>query len=107
FFIEQSLSDRPDRTLPDGRAWEYDYRLRPKSPSVKAVPNFRFDFFKPGFVPPEKGYQTTWAYAVPVRVKPRGAAVPPAPAEGPRAPETFYELATGPAVLRHEAFWGV
>lgn len=102
FHIEQPMGDQPDRALPNQRTWEFDYRLRPKNTSVTAIPNLRFDFFRPGFVPAEKGYQTSWAYAIPLTVKPREQPELPTTAAMPRAPEAFYRITTGPAVLQRE-----
>jgi hypothetical protein len=107
FHIERSSSDRPDRTLPDGQAWEFDYRLRPKSQAVMAVPNLRFDYYKPGFVPATKGYQTAWAYAIPLRVQAPEQVELSTGAEEPRAPEPIYQIVTGSAVLRRETAWGM
>jgi hypothetical protein len=107
FHIERSSCDRPDRTLPDGRGWEFDYRLRPKSQAVTAIPNLRFDFYKPGFLPAAKGYQTVWAYAIPLRVQAPEQVELSTVAEERRAPEPIYQIVAGPAVLRRETAWGV
>jgi hypothetical protein len=70
FHIDRTRDTSP-RELPTERSWEFDYRLRPKSPSVREVPPLRFDYFRPGFVPIEAGYQTSWAYALPLHIEAR------------------------------------
>jgi hypothetical protein len=72
---------------------------------VTAVPNLRFDFYKPGFAPASKGYQTTWAYAIPLRVQPVEPMQLSTETEGPRAPEAIYQIVFGPGVLRRETTW--
>jgi hypothetical protein len=103
FHIERSAGDQPDRTLPNEHSWEFDYRLRPKSQAVTAVPNLRFDYFKPGYLPATKGYQTAWAYAIPLEVGPPELLPLSTVVEGERAPESVPQIVTGPAVLRREA----
>ena len=39
--------------------WEWQYDLFPRSTEATEIPAVRFDYFRPGIVPPEKGYQTT------------------------------------------------
>jgi hypothetical protein len=84
--------------------WEFRYRLKPLNPTVKEIPALRFDYFKPGVIPREKGYRSTYAPAIPLTVRPR-AQVQPADIQGaaPVAhPEALYELAEDPAaVLGH------
>jgi hypothetical protein len=65
-----------------------------------------FVYFSPRIVPPEKGYLTTLAPAIPLTVQPR-AKVSPARVEGgapaPAAPASVYHLAEGNTVLRHDS----
>jgi hypothetical protein len=96
------ITDLGDRTLPAERAREFDYRLRPRDATVKQIPALPFVYFKPGFIPDYKGYQTTYARPISLQVQPRAAVQPPQ-VQGQKAPATFsdevYDLATGPAVL--------
>jgi hypothetical protein len=65
-----------DRYLSAARAREFDYRLRPRNATVTAIPPVSFVFFRPGAVPAEKGYETTYAPAIRLSVKPRDAVKP-------------------------------
>jgi hypothetical protein len=56
-------SDRPRR--------EFDYRLRPRTADVKAVPRLKFVYFNPQISTDARGYQTRYADEVPLTVKPR------------------------------------
>jgi len=58
------------RWLPKESAREFDYELRPRTADVKEIPPFPFVFFKPGVAPPERGYQTRFARAIPIRTMP-------------------------------------
>jgi hypothetical protein len=109
FHLAPFTNPDPDRVDPDGQAWEFDYRLRPKNDQVRAVPNLRFDFFRPGFVPPEKGYQTAWAYGPRLVLQP-AETLPIADWKG--APAALHQLATGPDVLKggteeEPRWWGL
>jgi hypothetical protein len=54
--------------------WEFHYELKPLRADVREIPAIRFDYYKPGIIPPEKGYRTTYAPAIALSVEP-GAAV--------------------------------
>jgi hypothetical protein len=94
------IQDLPaeDRVLDsgEGHTWEFVYRLRPRQTDVKWIPAVRFDYYKPGSMPPVKGYRATFTHPLALTVKPR---VPP-PSVAP-APHWMYEIAEGSAVLRH------
>ncbi len=94
-----------DHYLPKERAREFDYRLRPRSPAVKEIPALPFVYFKPGILPAHKGYQTTYASAIPLTVKPR-AEVSPRDVQGAvepiLPPDPVLQVVQGPTVLRHE-----
>ncbi len=100
-----SVENLGDRFLAKENAREFDYRLRPKSANVKEIPAVPFVFFKPGIVPDYKGYQTTYAPAIPLTVQQR-TAVLPSQVEGPAAPnhvpETVLVLAEDPRALRRD-----
>jgi hypothetical protein len=99
------IEDGPQRDLPKTNAREFDYRLRPRSPAVKEIPSLPFVFFKPGFVPAYKGYQTRSAPAIALTVRPR-AEVPSTAVQGPsppiQAPEELYQLVPAERLLRRE-----
>jgi hypothetical protein len=59
---------------PEPGVWEFHYELKPLRAGVREIPAIRFDYYKPGIMPPEKGYRTTYAPAIALRVEP-GAAV--------------------------------
>ncbi len=71
FYIEEI--GPPEGTHPDDKTWEFAYRLKPKSTDVQMVPGFPFVFFRPGLLPPSRGYMTTRAPEVPITVTPRAA----------------------------------
>ncbi|MCS6851383.1 MAG: BatD family protein [Gemmataceae bacterium] len=71
FYIEKNPSDDPDRVHPNGQRWEFDYRLRPKHPDVPAIPRVTVAYYRPGLVPPSRGYQTIASESIPLRVRPR------------------------------------
>src|SRR5262245_8650238 len=102
FFIED-LPDPPPRAS-EG-IWEFRYRLKPLDPTVTGIPAVRFDFFKPGILPPEKGYQTRYSDPIPLTVRPR-TGVQPADIQGAnetiQAPDSLFQVVEGAAVLRHE-----
>jgi hypothetical protein len=88
----------------DSAEWEFRYRLRPLGTEVSEVPAVRFDFFRPGLLPPEKGYQALYSEPIPLTVRPRPRAGP-ADVRGaapPTRPASLYELARGPGVLRRD-----
>jgi hypothetical protein len=96
------IEDAGDRTLPEDRAREFDYRLRPRNAAVKEVPPLPFTYFKPGVVPEYRGFQTTYAPAVPLTVKPRAG--PPVAEGAPpvNVPESLYQITLGPSLLRED-----
>src|SRR5438105_2127767 len=57
------IQDGPTRDLPDQKAREFQYVLRPKNPGVKQIPAVPFVYFNPTIVPPSKGYQRAYATA--------------------------------------------
>ena len=99
------IDDLPDPTHEPGAGiWEFRYSLKPRNPKVKDIPAIRFDYFKPGVIPKEKGYRTTYANPIPLNVGPR-TAVQPEEIQGPVAettmPESVLVLIKGQgAVLR-------
>jgi hypothetical protein len=86
---------------PEGREWEFCYLLRPLSASAERIPRVRFDYYRPGNVPPEKGYRTTFTEPIPLEVAPRGKAV----VASVDAPEATYRIVAGTRVLRRDAPW--
>jgi hypothetical protein len=102
-----AIEDLPDPdTKPGAGVWEFRYRLKPLQPAVTEIPPLRFDYYKPGIIPREKGYRTTYSPSIPLTVKPRSA-VPATEIQGAvepsQVPESFFQLAAGPdAVLRHD-----
>ncbi len=92
----------PEGTKPDENTWEFAYRLKPKSAGAGSVPGFPFVSFKPGVVPAWRGYQTHYTSPLPLTVRPRvQVKVSETDARPIPAPEATFDLASGPAVLRH------
>lgn len=65
------VEDLPDGVQPPTGPWAFRYRLKPLTAGRVEVPAVRFDYFTPGVVPPERGYRTTYAPAIALRVLPR------------------------------------
>ena len=99
------ITNESERLSPQEGRWEFNYLLRPKNEGVKQVPSLYLVYFRSGLTPPEKGYMTTIAPAIPLRVTPR-AKVETSEIQGKseplRPPNRFYEIVTGPEVLRRE-----
>ena len=80
-------------------AWEFVYRLKLRSVSVKSIPALPFCFFNPEFLRPNalsrsRGYQTIYSDDIPLVVKPRPQPEPvPKETKPVRVPETVYQLA--------------
>jgi hypothetical protein len=95
-----------DSLYPDPAVWEFRYELRPLRAGVREIPAVRFDYYKPGTMPPEKGYRTTYARPIAIEVQPREA-VSFDDVSGEEisslATEPFYEPVTNAdLVLRHD-----
>jgi hypothetical protein len=99
------IEDLADHYLPATKTREFVYRLRPRTAGVRQVPPLPFVFFNPKIRPPERGYQTSLAPAIPLRVRPRDE-VQPAQVEGgttaSATPASVYQLVDGAAVLRYD-----
>ena len=103
-FYVQALPER-DRHLPgpEEGTWEFVYRLRPKSGRVKRIPALTFRYYDPAL----RRYQPARAPPLPLKVTARAqAALPKDATRVPQAPERFYELSTGPAVLARSGHAG-
>ena len=71
-----AVEDLDDHFVPgDPPRREFRYRVRPRSTAVKEIPRFKLVYFNPRIMPASRGYQTTYADAVPLTVKPRAASV--------------------------------
>lgn len=101
FFVEYAR----ERLSPDQGTWEFDYSLRPKNERVKEVPSLVIVYFRPGLTPSEKGYMTTIAPAIPLRVTSR-AKVDVKEIQGAselkRHPDRLYEITAGSQVLESD-----
>jgi hypothetical protein len=115
FARQFEIENRGERDLPQEKAREFDYGLRPRSAIVKQIPALPFIYFNPTILPPIKGYQTTYARAIPLIVKPR-TDVTGAQVQGSSAPldppDPVLHVVSGSSVLRQEAplhlpGWGV
>ncbi len=87
-------------TKPDPQTWEFAYRLKPKSTAVAAVPGFPFVFFRPGLLPPSRGYMTMYVPAIPITVTPRREVDPGGAARPITAPAAALALAPGDVLRR-------
>jgi hypothetical protein len=105
-FAEQfHVENTSERLSPEQGTWEFDYRLRPLRPDVQRIPSLPVVYYKPGLIPREKGFMTTDAPGIPLKVRPR-AEVRPAEMQGATEaaglPDRVYQFVQGPAVLRPE-----
>lgn len=67
-----AVENLDDRFIPgDPPRREFRYRVRPRSPAVKEIPRFKLVYFNPRIMPASRGYQTTYADAIPLTVRPR------------------------------------
>lgn len=99
------ITNAGERSLPKDQAREFDYELRPRSASVREIPPLPFVYFKPGFTPPSRGFQTTLAPEIALKVRPRSvvsATEIQSPSPPAQLPDAVYELAPVSAVLRPE-----
>jgi hypothetical protein len=79
-----AVDDLDDRFVPgDPPRREFRYRVRPRAPTVTEIPRFKFVYFNPRIVPPSRGYQTTYADALPLTVKAPRRSPADIPAEVP------------------------
>jgi hypothetical protein len=87
---------------PDARTWEFLYRLRPRRTDVTEIPSIPFVFYNPvlGASDPASGFQTLYTAPIPLQVRPAPVVEVPL-----QAPDSAFELATGPALLAHRAPW--
>jgi hypothetical protein len=94
FYVEAVPQD--DRLQPEEGRWEFVYRLRPKHQGVKAIDGIKLVYYAP-----QAGkYQTRYADAIAIEVKPPRAA--PAVADNlpvRTAPASFYAMPTGDEML--------
>jgi hypothetical protein len=105
FSRDFEISDAGEKDVKDHQSRQFSYRLRPRSPAVREIPPFPFVFFKAGMIPPENGYQTTWAPAIAIHVLPRPETPDTQIEENITAglPPSIRSLITGPGVLRDQS----
>ncbi|MCC6417909.1 MAG: BatD family protein [Gemmataceae bacterium] len=95
FYVQ--AAPEQDRHLPAESAWEFAWRLRPKHTGAVRVPRFQFVYYDPTRrqYAPRSTRET-----IVLKVSPRPLAA--TPGQQPRtlqAPDRFFEIATGGAVL--------
>lgn len=100
FFIE----DLPDRPSPDGKRWEFAWRLKPRRAGSIEIPEVRFIYFDPDIraAQPEKRFPVLYTNPIPLEVHERAAV--PVPLQGPSA---AFVLLSGPDVLKRPASPGL
>lgn len=102
-FVIEDIAEKPSG---DKGPWIFRYRLKARDSNVAAIPPLRFVYFKPGVLPKEMGFLTTYASAIPLVVRPR-AAVQPKDIQGQgevvQLPESVRQIRMGAeAVLRRD-----
>lgn len=100
---ERKKTDLP-RT-PGQQTWEFDYKVKVLSDSLKHLPRFAFVYYKPpaNALPGQKPmFPTTYPDEVPLKVKAKPAPpqLPPPPI---KAPEMIFEVAEGPGLLERQS----
>jgi hypothetical protein len=101
FYIEAA---DPAAKHPDPATWEFFYLLKPKSTSVKEIPDVPFCYFDPQFGQNPNGYQTRYADAIALTVTP--AAPPPTSASrAAPVPDSVLSVVRGEEVLRRQRPW--
>jgi hypothetical protein len=110
-FAEQfHIDNLPERDRMTEKTHTFVYRLRPRTDVVKEIPPLPFVYFNPKIVPPEKGYQKTFADAIPLTVRPR-ALVKARQVEGAvpmrGTPDSVYQLVEGRTVLRQDPIFAL
>jgi hypothetical protein len=95
------IADLPD-VPPAGGRWEFRYQLKPLQVSVTDIPALRFDYYKPGVIPRDKGYRSRYTESIPLIVRPRPE-VQPATVEGTSAtisiPASLYQWTEDPGLI--------
>jgi hypothetical protein len=87
--------------------WEYRYILRPLDESVAEIPAVRFDYYRPGIVPAEKGYQTRYSEPIALTVHALQPLLTVESEVGGPIPPSLYELAEDAEILRRDQPYGV
>ena len=103
-FLIQRDPPRPDRELRDPPGWEFTYALRPRSSAVTEVPMLPFVYYKPGSIPPEKGYRTADTDPIPLTVKAPIPAQDLEPIQGPDAAFQIIECPLPPSGASRNRF---
>jgi hypothetical protein len=113
FYIENLPGPDDDPASAGNKnAWEFTYRLKPRTTHVDAIPSLPFVYYKPASPgrPLARGsYQTRYAPRIELTVQPPetettpSAGTPEVPAL--KAPESVYRIVEGPAVLRRPSAW--
>jgi hypothetical protein len=99
FYIEEIAPSAGAK--PAKNTWEFAYRLKPKSTAVTAIPGFPFVFYRPGLVPPRRGYMTVFAPEIAITVTPRKEVWGGTTATRPiRGPDAAFALAGGDVLRR-------
>jgi hypothetical protein len=80
-FAVEDLDDRFTDANPPTR--EFRYRVRPRTADVKEIPRFKLVYFNPQAVSASRGYQTTYAEALPLTVNQRPGSPADIPADVP------------------------
>ena len=94
FYVEPRPQE--DRLDPRKNSWTFAWRLRPKSLQVKYLPSLKLTYYSPRV----REYQSTYADAIELTVKPRpAAALSKDAAPVTKHPERMYRIATGDEVL--------
>jgi hypothetical protein len=97
FYVEDAADG--DRH-PDERTWEYVYVLKPRDTSVTEVPGLPFAFYNPAIRPASRGFQVVYTDPIPLQVSKHAVYAVPL-----QAPESAYQLATGPELLAERTPW--
>jgi hypothetical protein len=104
FKIDRPANSKPDRVLADQRSWEFEYKLRPRPDvTVERIPPLPFVWYRPSRKANLRGYfATTFGEEIELKVKPVPVVTPMVKQVPIQAPESFFAIAAGPAVLERD-----
>jgi hypothetical protein len=75
-------------------AWEFRYRLKPKTLAVQEIPSLPFVFYNRKILSPDRRFQVVYADAIPITVKPRESVQ-----TAVQGPPGAFQFSTGPGLL--------
>jgi len=88
-----------DQRTPDGKTWEFVYRLRPKREDVALIPGLQLMYYAPA----RKKFESSFSDEIPIKVMPKSPSTQNLGLKIIRAPERFYKLRPIEEVVRDDS----